>query len=56
MSSKETKAKRDAIPGVTMAELIKRGEMDEFAHLEDYDAEEETTMKFKEWVKDGEKQ
>lgn len=51
MSNKE---KRDAIPGVTMQELIDRGEMNEFAHLEELSDEKEHLKKLKEWLKDGE--
>jgi hypothetical protein len=55
MSKKETKQKRKEIPGVSMAELVQRGEMSEFAHLEDVEIEEEPTKGFKEWVKDADK-
>lgn len=51
-----SKQKRDAIKGVTMQELIDRGEVDQFAHLEELSdkKDSEQTKKFSEWVKDGE--
>jgi hypothetical protein len=52
MSKSETKQKRKEIPGVTMAELIKRGEMSEFAHLEEAEVEQEERKSFTEWMKD----
>lgn len=36
MSSKENKKKKKEAKGVSMSELIKRGEMGEFDHLEEY--------------------
>jgi len=54
MTSKE---KRDAIKGITMQELIDRGEVDQFAHLEELsDKQDSETKKFSDWVRDGEKQ
>lgn len=59
MSSKETKQKLKDLPGVTMDELVRRGEVSEFAHLEEVQYSKDETVKFSEWLKartDGEKQ
>ena len=52
MSSKETKQKLKQAAGVSMEELVRRGEMDEFAHLEELSDVKEDLKKFSSWVKE----
>ena len=42
MSSKKTKAKRKALPRISLKELIDKGELPEFYHLQDHVDLEET--------------
>lgn len=51
MSKKETKQKRKDIPGVSMAELVQRGDLDQYAHLEEVDTKTEDKKSFTEWLK-----
>lgn len=48
MSSKQTKQKLRDAKEVSMDELVKRGEMDEYAHLND---DNKSKSAFKEWLK-----
>jgi len=48
MSSKETKQKLRDAKEVSMDELVKRGEMDEYAHLNDAKT---SKSNFREWLK-----